>query len=284
MWQSLPSHVSPFIIQTPWFALHWYGFMYVVAYVLIGALVAYRIRTESWLITRDQAVSLLLWSVVGLAVGARLGYAAFYEPTNFIQNPLLLIWPFERVSGGLAIVGLQGFSYHGGLVGIVVASLMACRRYRVKPLDIADLFLPAIPLGYAFGRIGNFLNGELYGRVTSVPWAMIFPTDPFYAPRHPSQLYEAMLEGVLIFSILWPLRRCRPFKGWMLAAYLVLYGFARFAVEFFREPDPQLGLIFGPLTMGQCLSAAMIIAGFVTGAVFFANHRRSSLHGEGRAA
>jgi phosphatidylglycerol---prolipoprotein diacylglyceryl transferase len=268
MWQTLPLHISPFILQTPWFSLHWYGFMYVVAYVVIGALVMFRLRNETWAVSKDDVVSLLLWSIVGLAVGGRIGYAIFYEPSTFIHHPLLLVWPFEQTTTGLTLAGLSGFSYHGGLVGIIIATLIYCRRHHIKPLDVADLFLPAIPLGYFFGRLGNFINGELYGRVTSVPWAMIFPTDPLRLPRHPSELYEALLEGILIFAILWPLRKKRPFRGWTLPVYLVLYGLARFFVEFYREPDPQLGFVFGPFTMGQILSGLMILAGVVLFAVF----------------
>jgi phosphatidylglycerol---prolipoprotein diacylglyceryl transferase len=267
---------SPYILQTPWFSLHWYGFMYVVAYLIIAGLVFNRLLHESWAISRDHVFSILLWSVAGLAIGARLGYALFYELSTFIRDPLLLVWPFERTSGGYALTGLTGFSYHGGLIGIIVTLLLYCRKSGVKPLDLADLFLPAIPLGYFFGRIGNFLNGELYGRASNVPWSMIFPSDPLQMPRHPSQLYEAFFEGALIFAILWPLRKWRPFRGWTLSAYLVMYGMARFSIEFFREPDPQLGFIFGPFTMGQVLSALMIAAGAVLGFIFFikGGHRR----------
>ncbi len=252
--------------------------MYVVAYLLISVLVFYRLRTEAWAITKDDVISLLVWSIVGLAIGGRIGYALFYDSATFVQNPLLLIWPFERTAtGGLTLVGISGLSYHGALIGIVVSSLLYCWKHRhVRPLDVADLFFPAIPLGYAFGRLGNFINGELYGRATSVPWAMIFPADPLHFPRHPSQLYEAFLEGIVMFVILWPLRKRKWFRGWTLPAYLFLYAVARITVEWYREPDPQLGFVLGPFTMGQILSSIMVIASIVLFVILFRRERRSS--------
>jgi phosphatidylglycerol:prolipoprotein diacylglycerol transferase len=259
MWQHLPEHISPYILQTPWFNLHWYGFMYAVAYAVIYAIAARRLVSERFSITKDQLVGALLWSILGLAIGARLFYVLFYEPSYYFANPLMIVWPFGA-DGSLA--GIAGLSYHGGLIGIVIALLVYCRRKRIRAWELGDLLIPIIPLGFAFGRIGNFINGELFGRPADVPWGMYFPRDPSGLLRHPSQLYESLLEGFLLFIPLWFLRK--RLKGPnMLGAYLIGYSIARFAAEFFRQPDPQLGLVFGPFSMGQALSMLTFIAGFI---------------------
>lgn len=253
MWQHLPEKVSPYILETPWFRLHWYGFMYVAAYVVIYILARYRMKTERFAITRDQLLGVMTWSIIGLAVGARLFYVLFYDPVYFFAHPHQIIWPFGAQGD---FTGIAGFSYHGGLVGIIIAVLFYCNKRRIRVWELVDFLIPIIPLGFTFGRIGNFINGELYGRVTSMPWGMYFPRDPSGLLRHPSQLYEACLEGVLLFVLLWTVRmRVRGPK--MLALYLIGYAVVRFFVEFFREPDPQLGLIFGPFTMGQVFSFFM---------------------------
>ncbi|MBS1125295.1 MAG: lgt, partial [Nitrospirae bacterium] len=155
-----------------------------------------------------------------------------------------------------------GMSFHGGLIGCIVAGLWWCRSKGVDPWRVADLLVVTAPIGLGLGRLGNFINGELYGRVTDVPWAMVFPSGgPL--PRHPSQLYELLLEGVVLFLILWLLRPAVKREGLLTAVFLLCYGAFRFAVEFFREPDVQLGLVAGPFTMGQLLSAATIAAGIV---------------------
>jgi phosphatidylglycerol:prolipoprotein diacylglycerol transferase len=153
-------------------------------------------------------------------------------------------------------------SFHGGLIGCVLAGLWCCRRYRVDPWLIADLVTVTAPVGLGLGRLGNFINGELYGRITSLPWGMVFPGGgPF--PRHPSQLYEFFLEGVLLFGVLWNVKDRMRKTGMVTALFLLLYGIFRFLVEFVREPDPQLGFVAGPFTMGQLLSAGMALAGAV---------------------
>jgi len=146
---------------------------------------------------------------------------------------------------------------------IPALGLIFCSRRRINFWQIADLFVPAIPLGYTFGRIGNFINGELYGRATTVAWGMIFPLDPLQAVRHPSQLYEAFFEGLVLFAVLWTIRRRSPFDGFLLALYLMGYGLVRFFIEFYREPDAQVGFIWVSLTTGQALCLLMIAAGAV---------------------
>jgi phosphatidylglycerol:prolipoprotein diacylglycerol transferase len=152
-------------------------------------------------------------------------------------------------------------SYHGGVLGVLLGTLIFCRKYRVNFWRLADLLSSAIPLGYTFGRIGNFINGELYGRVTTVPWGMYFPLDPSHQLRHPSQLYEALFEGIFLFCVVWPLRKKVRVEGGLFSIYLAGYGAVRFIIEFFRQPDPQLGFVLGPFTMGQILCALMILAG-----------------------
>ena len=228
--------------------------MYVVAYVVIYFLVIYRLKTEKILITKEQVVDVLTWSVLGLAIGARLFYVIFYDPSYYVIHPLEIILPFHNGQ----LVGFSGLSYHGGLIGIILALWMCCSSKKLKLWTVGDLFIPCIPLGYFFGRLGNFINGELYGRATTVPWAMIFPSDPQGLLRHPSQLYEAGLEGLVLFMVLWSLRK-KIHGPRMLALYLAGYALARIFVEQFRQPDPQLGFIFGSLTMGQLLSTGMII-------------------------
>jgi phosphatidylglycerol:prolipoprotein diacylglycerol transferase len=152
-------------------------------------------------------------------------------------------------------------SYHGGVIGVILVSIFFCHKYRINFWNFADLLCPAIPLGYTFGRIGNFINGELYGRVTAVPWGMYFPLDPMHQLRHPSQLYEVFFEGIFLFVILWSLRKMKCFDGFFFSLYLIGYGLVRFFIEFVREPDPQLGFILGPFTMGQILCIFMILGG-----------------------
>ena len=167
----------------------------------------------------------------------------------------------DLISNGLHYVGISGMSYHGGVIGVILVSIFFCQKYRINFWRFADLLCPAIPLGYTFGRLGNFINGELYGRVTTVPWGMYFPLDPTHQLRHPSQLYEAFFEGIFLFIILWSLRKRKFFGGFLFCLYLIGYGLVRFFIEFVRKPDSQLEFIFGPFTMGQILCACMILGG-----------------------
>jgi phosphatidylglycerol---prolipoprotein diacylglyceryl transferase len=213
-------------------------------------------------------------------IGGRIGYALLYNFTYFINNPISIIWPFENGN----FVGLYGMSYHGGLVGVLLGSWIFLRAKKINPapsrscdlssqqtknlsgrcginfLAWADFVVPAVPLGYLFGRIGNFLNGELYGRITNSSLGMHFANNPATL-RHPSQIYEAVLEGLLLFAILWKLRNKNLPKGWLLAIYLMGYGILRIIGEQFREPDPQIGLLLNFFTLGQLLSVGMIFLG-----------------------
>lgn len=265
-------HIDPEIVRIGPVALRWYGLMYVAGFVSSYLLVKYQVKKmqdESAARGRGAAGkkrsaaavpdifldAVYTYLVVGLVLGARLGYVLFYDPGNYLKHP------FE-----IFAVWRGGMSFHGGMIGSLAAGYLCCRKYGVDFWTAADLVIVTAPLGLGFGRLGNFINAELYGRVTDAPWAMVFPGGgPF--PRHPSQLYELALEGVLLFIILWLLKDRKRFTGAMTAAFLMLYGAFRIVAEFFREPDAQLGFIAGPFTMGQALSSLMIFAGAVLYAV-----------------
>ena len=194
----------------------------------------------------------MFYLAIGLVAGARLGYILFYQYMNladFVRDPLEII-----------AVWHGGMSFHGGLIGTVIAGWWFCKRKALPFWAVADRVIVTAPIGLGLGRIGNFINGELYGRVTELPWGMIFP-EAGPLPRHPSQLYEAFMEGVVLFIVLWIARKKSFRHGMMIGFFLTLYGTFRFFLEFFREPDLQLGFMLGPLTMGQLLSVGMIGAG-----------------------
>jgi len=234
--------------------------MYIVAFAITYLLVLHRLNNERYEYSKVVIQKYFVWAILGLLIGGRLGYVLFYDLTYFITHPLRVIWPFDY-SNGFQYVGLFGMSYHGGLLGVFSASLFFCYKNRVNFWHFADLFSPVIPLGYTFGRIGNFLNGELYGRVTSAAWGMYFPLDPTGQLRYPSQLYEAFFEGIFLFAILWSVREKRLFNGFHFCLYIISYGIVRFCIEFVREPNPGLGSICHFFTMGQVLSVAMILGG-----------------------
>jgi len=261
-WRHLPEHVSPYLFQVGAFQLRYYSLMYLLAFALTYLLVAYRIKTEDAYrgLTMEFVQDVMVFLILGLLIGGRLGYVVFYNPAYYLSHPLEIFLPFE-FSEGIRFVGISGMSYHGGAIGVLLAGIFFCRRRGFDFWRLADLFAPAVPLGYTFGRLGNFFNGELYGRPTQVPWGMYFPLDPAGRLRHPSQLYEAAGEGLLLFFLLWLVRRRRPFDGYLLALYVIGYGLVRFLIEFFREPDAHLGFFPGGLTMGQILCLFMVAAG-----------------------
>jgi len=265
-WQNLPAHLSPYLFQIGSFQLRWYSLMYLAAFACIYLLVTYRIRRENLPYTAETIQDYFVWAILGVILGGRLGYVFFYNPHYYLHHPLEIIFPFQ-FSGGFHFVGISGMSYHGGLIAVLLATLIFCRRRGIDFWRFADLFSSAIPLGYTFGRIGNFVNGELYGRATDVPWGMFFPLDPTRLLRHPSQLYEAFFEGIVLFALLWTIRRRFSFAGALFAIYITGYGFVRFFIEFFREPDVQLGFVLGPFSMGQLLCLMMIGTGMILFAI-----------------
>lgn len=302
-----PAWLKPEII--PGLPVRWYGLMYILAFAVTYLLVMYQIKQERIERTSDDVISIFMWAILGLLIGSRIFSATIYDPTGFyLRNPWLIFWPFRDGQ----FTGLQGMSYHGGVVGAAAGALLYCRIQKESFLFMADLTAAGIPLGYTFGRIGNYINGELWGRVSTQPWATIFPYAPRFStsetwvretadaigmpysglqmlnlPRHPSQLYEAILEGIVLWLVLWLVfRKRKSFDGYLISLYIIGYGIARFIVEYFREPDAELGFIIkggeaaektalfvSPwnISMGQILSLIMIAAGVL---FFFAAKRR----------
>ncbi|MFC1505355.1 prolipoprotein diacylglyceryl transferase [Thermodesulfobacteriota bacterium] len=260
-WQHLPSKMDPVLFAIGPLKIQYYGLMYIVAFAVTYFLVVYRIKREDRLdVSIEQVQNLSTAMIVGLIVGARLGYVLFYNLSYYAQHPLEIFLPFN-FSNGITLTGIAGMSYHGGLIGVIVASYIYTRRAGLSFLEMADLYVPVIPMGYTFGRLGNFINGELYGRVTDSPIGMYFPLAPGPDLRHPSQLYEAFFEGIFLFIILWNLRRVIKVRGGMMGLYLIGYGSVRFIIEFFRQPDAHIGFVLGSLSMGQMLCIAMILSG-----------------------
>ena len=201
----------------------------------------------------NQIDDLLVWITLGVILGGRLGYVVFYQPLYFIENPqnILQIWK-------------GGMSFHGGLMGCVIAGWIFAKRSGIPALHVGDLCGAAGPIGLFLGRLANFVNGELWGRATDVSWAMVFPKDRYGVPRHPSQLYEAFLEGIILFVICWIIIRREKFRkmyGLTFGVFIGGYGVARFVIEFAREPDAHIGFLFAGATMGQMLSLPMILVG-----------------------
>ena len=259
-WQHIPSQMSPNIFCIGSFQLRYYSLMYLVAFAIVYFLGLYRIKHEKYKYTAENIQDYLVWAMIGVILGARFGEVLIYNPGYYAQHPLEIIMPFN-FSNGFRFTGISGMSYHGGVIGVVIASVLFCRKYKFNFWHLVDLLIPAVPLGYTFGRIGNFINGELFGRVTTVPWGMYFPLDPSHSLRHPSQLYEALFEGIVLFILLWLIRKKKMFDGFFIGIYICGYGFVRFFIEFFREPDSQLGFVLGPLSMGQVLCILMMMAG-----------------------
>ena len=239
--------IDPEIFRIGPLAIRWYGLMYLMGFISSMLLVRQQITKKRLVLEKDFVETLYSYLILGLLLGGRLGYVILYNPAYYIEHPLEIpaIW-----QGGMA--------FHGALAGTIIAGLLFCKKAGADMLLIADMISVTVPIGLGLGRIGNFINAELYGRVTDVPWAMIFPGEVL--PRHPSQLYEFFLEGVVLFIILWVIRE-RVQKGTVTAMFLILYGIFRTVAEIFREPDVQIGYILGFLTMGQILSGIMILAG-----------------------
>jgi phosphatidylglycerol---prolipoprotein diacylglyceryl transferase len=244
-------NIDPEIVRIGPLAVRWYGMMYVLGFAGSYFLVLWQIRKKAWNITKEQVDDIYFYLVLGLLVGARLGYVIFYNLPFYITHPLEIF-----------VLWHGGMSFHGGAIGTFILGYWAMRRRGLSFFSVADLITPTIPLGLFFGRMGNFINGELYGRTTHVPWAMVFPNTGGL-PRHPSQLYEAFLEGVVLFVTLWIYKDRKKRDGDVFALFLMLYGIFRIFCELFREPDPQVGYIFGVITMGQILSLAMFALGAV---------------------
>lgn len=249
-------NIDPVIFSIGPFAMRWYGLMYVFGFVSSYLLVVWQLKKKAFNITRASLDDLYFYLVLGLIIGARLGYVIFYNLGFYIQNPLEIF-----------VLWHGGMSFHGGLIGSFLAGSIFIRRKKLRFFTIVDLIVPTCAPGLMFGRIGNFINGELFGKPSDVPWAMIFPQGGNVS-RHPSQLYEAFFEGILLFIILWIYKDRKKREGDVFAFFLIFYGVFRIFCELFREPDFQVGFILGPISMGQVLSLAMIIAGLLLKLVY----------------
>lgn len=248
---------DPVAINLGPIAIHWYGLTYLVAFGLFLWLASLRVkhspfRETGW--TRRDVEDLLFYGVLGVIVGGRIGYVLFYKPGYYAANPLEV---FQVWKGGMA--------FHGGLLGVLVAMAVFAKQRGRRWLEVTDLIAPCVPTGLASGRIGNFINGELWGRAAdpSLPWAMVYPQSGTDVPRHPSPLYQFALEGLLLFVLLWLYARKPRRIGQVSGAFLVGYGSFRFIAEYFREPDRFLGLLALGLSMGQWLCVPMVLAGIV---------------------
>jgi phosphatidylglycerol:prolipoprotein diacylglycerol transferase len=241
--------IDPVLIHLGPIQIRWYGTMYLLGFLIGYLLLKKQIREGIFGITVDQLGGLTTALILGVILGGRLGYVLFYDFSTYLHHPLQV---FALWKGGM--------SFHGGLLGTIVAGAVFCRREGLALLPVADRVSVVVPVGLGLGRIANFINNELVGRVTDVPWGMVFPGyGPL--PRHPSQLYEATLEGAVLFTVLWLSRRRLRAPGALLGLFLVLYATFRIGVEFVRQPDPQLGFLLFGATMGQILSAVMAACG-----------------------
>lgn len=252
-------HINPVALQLGPLAIHWYGITYLVAFGLFMFLGTRRLKHEpyasmtgdrAW--TRKDVEDILFLGVVGVVVGGRIGYCLFYKPGYYLSHPLEIFFVWQG-----------GMSFHGGMLGVIASMIWFAHSRKRHWLEVTDFIAPCVPTGLAAGRIGNFINGELWGRFSSpdLPWGMVFPQSGSMLPRHPSQIYQFLMEGLLLFVLLWLYARKPRKLGEVSAAFLVGYGVFRFIAEYFREPDDFLGILSMGLSMGQWLCLPMILAG-----------------------
>lgn len=259
--------IDPVAISLGPVQIHWYALAYMAGFLLGWAYAVHLIKKYPHRFgpTKDQIGDFMTWAILGVLLGGRLGYVVFYNLGYYLEKPLeiLQIW-----DGGMA--------FHGGVIGLVTAIILYALKQKINMFRLADIASCAAPIGFFFGRIANFINGELFGRTTDVPWAMVFPRGGD-VPRHPSQLYESALEGLVLFVVLFVLVRSQEVRerpGLLSVVFLTGYAAFRFVVEFFREPDTQLGFVFLTFSMGQILSAAMIIGALVLLVLIMRGHTR----------
>lgn len=272
-WNLIPTYFDGIAIHLGSFPVHWYGLMYLFAFVTCYALIWKMNVKQKIGITKPRMDSFVTWVIAGILIGARLGYVLFYNPSHYLANPLEIVAPFRySAEQGFYFVGISGMSYHGGLIGAILFGIIGMKRNRLPVWDTLNLGFLAVPLGYSWGRWGNFVNGELYGEVTTSPIGMLFPLAHDLQLRHPSQLYEMFFEGIVLFAVLFTLSHYKIFKKQMLPLYLMGYGTFRFFIEFFRHPDNFLGRndLFG-MSRGQSLCLLMILLG---AALFIWERRR----------
>ena len=318
MYLTFPSWLSAQII--PGLPFRWYGLMYLIAFAITYILFMVQVRRRGLEIDHDTVVNFFFWGIIGLLIGARLFATLFFDPTGiYLRQPWLIFWPFRDGQ----FVGLQGMNYYGGLVGAVVGFVIYARVKKIDILDWGDMLLAGVPLGYTFGRVGNFINGELYGRVTQAPWGVVFPharrfpaSEPWVQewtselgmevsgpealvnlPRHPTQLYEALTEGVILWLIIWfVFRKQKPYNGFIVGFYVLAYGVMRFVIDYYRMPisAPAFALrlvdngvpvhfVQTPLNLipSQFYSLAMVVGGILFLVVAKRLHDKRASEGPG---
>ena len=255
MYPGIPfPNIDPVIFQLGIIAIRWYSLAYIVGLIAAWALARHMSRVEHSTFTVLKIDDFIIWATLGIILGGRLGYVLFYNLRYFIEFPFQIFALWEG-----------GMSFHGGLLGVIVAAALFSKKKQVPLLAMGDIIVCVTPIGLFLGRLANFINGELYGRITqSVPWAVIFP-GAGTLPRHPSQLYEALFEGIILFVILntiwWFIPKYRARNGFLSGLFFVLYGVFRFGLEFFREPDAHIGFVWQQWSMGQLLCIPMILLG-----------------------
>lgn len=242
-------HIDPVFLSIGPLQFRWYGLMYVLGFIATYFIIRTEVRRKSLPLTMDDVADLVFWGAMGVVLGGRLGYILFYNPGFYLENPLRIFAVWEG-----------GMSFHGGFLGVGASLLLFARRRRIQFWTLIDMIGQCAPVGIGLGRLGNFINAELYGRQTDVPWGIVFPgAGPF--PRHPSQLYEAFLEGVVLFLIVRLASRSSKTTGIASWSFVAGYGLFRFIVEFFRQPDSQIGFFLNIFSMGQLLSLPMFLLG-----------------------
>ena len=257
-------HMDPIALEIGPLKVHWYGLMYLFGFLSGWFLGVYRAKKPYSPIKPEQVGDVIFYISLGVVLGGRLGYVIFYNFDMYMHNPISIFYVWDG-----------GMSFHGGFIGVLIAFYLYSKKYVINFFDLAEFFAPMVPIGLGAGRIGNFINGELWGRVTTSPIGMVFPTGgPL--PRYPSQLIEFFLEGVVLFTVLW----CTTIKPkprfYMFGMFLTLYGLFRIIAEHFRQPDPQLGyILFNCITMGQILSIPMVIAGIIFLRLAYKNSKKA---------
>ena len=264
--------IDPVALSVGPLKVHWYGIMYLLSFVCVWRLFLSRSRQPWSPVKQDQVEDLIFYGALGVIVGGRLGYVFFYQFSRLLEDPL---WLFRVWEGGMA--------FHGGLIGVLVALFLLARKWGIRFIRLGDFIAPMVPVGLFFGRIGNFIGQELWGRETQGWWGMVFPADKEMLLRHPSQLYQAFLEGVVLFLVLWFVSKKPQPAGFVSGLFLAGYGAFRFVVEFAREPDAHLAdsLLLGWMTRGQILSTPMLLAGagLVLWAILSQNNKQAKSQG-----
>lgn len=261
-------NINPVLLELGPLQIRYYGLFYAIGFIIAYFLIYYLAKRKGLVVTKDDVADFLVYAIIGVVSGARIVYVIFYNPLFYFQNP------FE-----IAALWHGGLSFHGGLIGAAAAGYLFCKRKKIEFYEWADIVVIPVALALALGRLGNFMNAELYGRITNVAWCIDYSKNGFIQNlpsgcRHPSQIYESA-KNLIIFSVLWLIKDRKPPKGFMFWSFVALYGLFRTIVEFFRQPDEQIGFIFNYFTMGQLLSFPLFLIGIYM--LYRLNKKKSNL-------